>query len=468
MTRRASRIAILGAAVVSFAAVAAAQPNKPAAKPAPSASASAVPTPLPAKQGALVHVAAEIAQAIGQVPANTLVVSSPLASDIPAPKGEELAVKIATHVAGRLGSAKAHPQPATLAVARGLSGRAASLVFVQLEIAKGELRATADLYTVVSNGRERLRNPAPGPRAHAFAGAPLDAEVRTFLTPILLEQASVHKVKHEETDVVAVGCGDVDLDGGNELVILSRTRVTLAKIRGGKLSVMKAVPWSQVASRAAVPLREPLASVVVSPRSHRGEILLGSTDRASVSVDASLVTKRVLTGLPIPGGEGNACAVVVPEAGAFDGSGVSCSVPLKGEPAKVLEAPIAKYDAIAALDLVAKDGSVAKVVAAREPSGKLRLHRPDGPGKPIEALLENAGAQLALADLDLDGTPEIITTTEKDDDVLIVTSWNGKSFAPRLRVPAKEGVRAVTTCPPEEKGLPAVVAVVGSEVWLVR
>ena len=38
----------------------------------------------------------------------------------------------------------------------------------------------------------------------------------------------------------------------------------------------------------------------------------------------------------------------------------------------------------------------------------------------------------------------------------------------RLRFPAKEPVRALGVCPPEEKGVPGFVAVVGNEVWLVR
>jgi hypothetical protein len=422
----------------------------------------------PVHTSALIHVATQIAQGLGQVPPGALVAASAITSDVPAPKGDELAIRVATQVAGRLGVAHAHPQPTTLAAAQGLSGRAASLVYVQLEIAKGELRATADLYPVVSNAWERLRNPAPGPRAHAFASAPLDAEVRTFLQPIVLEQASIHKAKHEEPDVLAIGCGDVDADGGNEIILATRTRVVLGKLRGGKLAIVRATPWTQLASRAPVPMREPTATVVV-PRARHGELLVGMTDRGAVAVDATLLTRRQLTGLPIPGADGEACAAASPELGAFEGSGIACAPPPKGEPVAVLPAPAARFDAIASLDLVAKDGSVSQVVAAREPSGKLRLRRSDATGKSIEAPIESAGAQLALADLDLDGTPEIAFSADSsDNDTLSIWSWRPSGLVQRLRFPAKEGVRAVAVCPPEEKGLPALVAVVGSEVWLVR
>lgn len=427
----------------------------------------------PSKQASIGHLASEVAQALGQVPAGAVVVASPIASDVPAPKGDELAVRIAAQIAGRLGAARAHPQAASLAVARGLSGRAASLVHVQLEIKQGTLRATADLYPVVSNGWERLRNPVPGPRAHAFASVPLDAEVRSFMAPVPLEKAEVHKAKHEETDVVAVGCGDIDQDGGLELVIVSRARVVLGKLRGGKFAGSKTTAWGNLASRSPTPLREPIAAAVVSPRTRPGDIFLGSTDRGSIVADASLVTKRVLTGIPIPGADGDACAIPSADSGSFDGNAVNCTVPTKGEPAAAFVAPIPRYDAIAAFDLVGKDGSIADVVAAREPTGKLRLRRTErnAPAntKPLEATIDGVGAQIALGDLDLDGIPEIVTTSEGADDVLAITSWNSKgALLPRLRVPAREGVRAVAVCPPEEKGVPAVVAVVGNEVWLVR
>ncbi|MDB4943029.1 MAG: hypothetical protein JWP97_2563 [Labilithrix sp.] len=439
------------------------------------------PAPAPPRGGALLHVGAEIAAGLGAVPPGALVVASPLTSDIPAPRADELAVRIAAQVAGRLGVAKAHPQPAALPVARGLEGRAASLVYLQVEIAKGELRVTADLYPVVSNGWERLRNPVPGPRAHAFGAAPLDAEVRGFLAPVLLEHASLHKVKNDEADVLAIGCGDVDGDGGNELVLVSKQRVAIAKIAGGKLVVLRSAAWSTIASRVPVPLREPIASVLVSPPGHRGEIFLGTTDRGGVVVDGALVARRQLTGLPVAGSDGDACTVPAPETGAFEGNAVACELPAAPEPSArgarpgkveapvIFTPPVARYDAVAALDAVARDGSLAQVLAVREPSGKLRLRRQEpGGGRPVEATLEGTGAQLALVDLDLDGIAEVVTSSDAGEDVLLVSSFTRGLVTPRLRFTAKDGVRAIGICPPEDRGVPGVVAAVGGEVWLVR
>jgi hypothetical protein len=434
---------------------------QPAVKPAP---------PPPARRPAIQHVAAEVADGLGQVPAGALVAVSSVASDIPAPKADELAIRIGTQIAGRIGASRTHPQPVTLAVARAASGRAASLVYVQLEIVKGELRATADLYTVVANGWERLRNPAPGPRAHAFVGASLDAEVRSFLQPIVLEQAQLHKAKHDEVDVLAIGCGDADTDGGLEIVMTTRTRVVVGKLRSGKLVPTKTAAWRDLASRAPVPLREPLGSIVVSPDAHRGEVFVGHTDRGAVLTDAALVARRPLAGLPIPGGSGETCVLANPSAGAFEGPAVACALPTKGAPTALFSMPAERYDAVASLDLVSSTGAVSQVVAARDAAtGKLRLRRTDAGGKSQEQPIDGVGAQIALADLDLDGQPEIaISGDGSETDALVVLTWKSTGFQQRLKYLTKEPVRAIAACPPEERGVPAIVAVVGPEIWLVR
>ena len=98
----------------------------------------------------------------------------------------------------------------------------------------------------------------------------------------------------------------------------------------------------------------------------------------------------------------------------------------------------------------------------------MRRHDPGAP-KPFEVTVEGAGAQLALVDLDLDGVPEVVTTSDGDEhDAILVSSFAKGQLTPRLRFPARDGVRALGVCPPEERGVTGLVAVVGSEVWLVR
>lgn len=455
-----------------------AQPKKPtpdkgqapgasgSAKAPPATSGSAAPTASSTKPsgGAIGAIATELSKGLGTVSPGAVVIVSPVASDLPMTKPDDLAIRIATQIAGKLGI-RAHDKPLPLAAARGQSGRAASLVFVQLEIVKGELRATADLYPVVDNGWERVRNPAPAPRAHGFASAPMDAEIRAFLQPIVLEQAQLHKAKQEEGDVIALGCGDVDGDGGNELVMATRQKVSIGKLRGGKFVPTKSVKWAELANKAPVPMREPLASIVVSPRAHKGEILIGTTDRGSIALDGSLTLKRQLAGVPVVGSDGDACTTAYAEAGAFAGVIATCAPREKGQKVvEVLPAPALLYDTLAIFDAVGRDGSVVPVVAAREPSAKLRVKTPGNK----DLIVENVGAQLAVMDLDLDGVPEIASTTENEQDILVVSSLVKNNLSAKLRYPAKDGVRALAACPPEEKGVPALAAVVGNEVWLVR
>ncbi|MCL2779428.1 MAG: hypothetical protein FWD73_15650 [Polyangiaceae bacterium] len=452
-----------------------------------SANASPVPSPptTAPRASAVAYLVNEIALGLGPLPAGVMIVASSITSDVPAPKSDALAVRFATQLAGRLTAARAHPQPATLAVARRLSGRergrATSLVYVQIGIEHGTLRIVTDLYPIVPNSWDRIRKPLPGPRAHAFASAPLDAEVRTFLSPILLEQASLHKAKHDEGEVLAVGCGDIDGDGGLELVLASRERVSLGRLRGGKFEVQKSAPWASLAARTPVPMREPIGTVIVSPRGHPGEIYLGMTDRGGVVTDANLVTKRVLTGLPIPGFDGDACMMQIPETAAFDRRAVVCKAQANGDPALVGVLPLPRHDAASAFALVGKNGSVSEIAATREPSGKLRVRQimqdtsdpaSANAGNAVNSsTMEDMGAQIAVADLDLDGIAEVVTTTNSmGDDAITVSSLNfdRSVLVPRLHFAAKDGVRALGVCPPEERGVPALVAVVGSEVWLVR
>ena len=74
-----------------------------------------------------------------------------------------------------------------------------------------------------------------------------------------------------------------------------------------------------------------------------------------------------------------------------------------------------------------------------------------------------------MGDLDMDGIPEIVTSLDGSDDaVRIVSASDDGAVRERRRFSAPNGVRALAMCPPEEKGIPALVAVTGNEVWLVR
>jgi len=416
-----------------------------------------------AAAGALETVAPEIARGLGAVPQGTVVVAAPLASDQPTVKGDDLAVRLAALLAGKLGAAtRAHPQAAQLGTARAVSGKGGALVYVSTELVKGELRATADLYPVMSNGWDRVRIPAPPPRAHAFGAAPIDAEVRAFLPAIPLEQASVRRARHDEGDVLAAACGDLNGDGGMEIALVSRARVAVGRVRAGRFVAERAAPWASIASRAPVPLREPLAGAAFQPRA--AGLFVGITDRGGASLDADLTARSGLRGVPVASRE-DACAEASPEASAFDGDVTTCS-PTARDPTVRASPPAPRYDAVAIAEIVARDGRASLVVAAREPGGKLRVKIGDQEGRPIDG----AGAQVAIGDLDQDGAPDVATSLDAPpaDDAVQIVTYAGDGPRARKKIPAPGGVRALAVCPPEDRGAPALIAVVGAEVWVVR
>ncbi len=429
-----------------------------------------------------------------------VVVAAPLESDDPAPRGDELALRIAARVAARIGAgAMAHPLTAQLATARAVAGRANALVYVRSAIVKGNLRATLDVYPSMANAWDRIRNPVPLPTNHAAARAKVDAEVRSFLPALVLEQATVERARHDEGEVLAAACGDADGDGDNALVLVSAARVALGHVRAGRFVAERTAAWSSLGSALPVPMREPIAEAVVGA----GAVGVGTTDHGGLRLTPALAVDAPLAGLPVWGGDDLVCLRPEASAGAFDGAPVECS--LRREPRPRMAVPAPRFDAFGAALIADALGNTRTVVAVREPSGRLRLKAGDALGVAEGTF----GAQLAVGDLDQDGAAEIATSadlpaagaqTARPDDAIDIATWSpgppgsaaspappGSAAAPgppgsaapptsppgtdlrsRFHLAAPGGVRALAMCPPGEHGEPSLVAVVGGEIWTVR
>lgn len=443
-----------------------------------------------ARAGAEASVCADAVAGIGTaLPPGSLVVAAPFTSDAPAPRGEDLAVHLAAVVAGRVGKgARSHGRTVPLATARTLARRAGALIYLRPVLSSGDLHLSVDVYPAVANAWERIRTPTPAPVSHATASASVDASVRVFLAPLVLEQARIERVRHEEGDVLAVACGDADADGRSEVLLVSRTGIALGRPRGGAFVVEKTAAWNDLAPRVPVATRELLATAVVTP----GLVAVGSTDRGGVAMTSGLEGHRPLLGVPVWGGDRVVCLTPQPAAGAFDGAPVDCA--LSADPKPVMVVPSPRFDAFGAAVIADSTGSSTGVVAVREPSGRLRIRRGDGVLVPDGTF----GAQLAVADLDQDGVPELAVTADSasgtspalpwrgrnedgtspappgrgrnEDDLIVIMSLDPGASEPRvrLRVPAPAGVRALAMCPPQQDAAPALAAVVGGELWLVR
>ncbi len=385
------------------------------------------------------------------VPSGALVVVGPLESDVPPSpnRGDELALRVATLVAGRIAGARVHPRVLALDSARTAAARSASLVYVHVQLVKGQLRVTADAYPVVRNIWDRARLAPPPPNGHAYSVAPVDAEVRAFFPALPLELQSVRKVTHGETsEVLAAACGDLDGDGGSEIMLVTRDRASVGRIRGAKLDVERAAAWSVLAKRSPVPLREALAGAGISV----GRAFIGTSDRGGVIVDELLAPRAVSSGIPVGGGS---CAAISTARLSFTGPIAPCE-------STTHPSAMGAFDAASALMLVSPAGEEKLAVATRE-GGKIHV-RVDGAEK---STFDDAGAEIALFDANLDGMPEIAFSSEGAEDVITIATIGAEGPRVLNRIAAPGGVRALAACP-SEGGAGAVVAVVGSEVWIVR
>jgi hypothetical protein len=482
------RAALLGVGALALATLGAKPPRGgakgDAAAPASasaSASASATPAPAPkppgdarARRTAIARVADDLASGLDGGPGRALVVAAPPTAD-PAlvPRAAELASVVVAQLAGRRGGAsRAEPQPLALEAARTAARAQGALVYVRVEVGAGKLRATADVYPAPRTIWGRTRDPEPGPVGHAFAEAPIDAEVRGYLAPVTLTSSpTVVRGKGFDADVVALACGDVDGDGAPEIAVVCRRRGSTARLVGGKVVPLVSRPWGDLVGVSPAPLREPYGfATIVRVPAEGGAVArldVGLTDRArSVRLDGGLRVVRASAGLAVPDGEGVACA----RAGGLYVTGplAPCE---PGDPPPSSATVGREVDAWASIGLVSRVGEPFVVTAARD-RGALELR--DDAGR--RQVVEGAGAELALGDLDGDGEPELVASLDvanAADDAVVVRSWvrdrpSAGRLVDRARLAAPSGVHAIAVCPPDGAGPAPFVVATADEIWVVR
>jgi hypothetical protein len=288
---------------------------------------------------------------------------------------------------------------------------------------------------------------------------PVDAETRAFLSPVRFAPTKLEPLAGSDSDVLALACADVRHDGPFTLATLGRGRVTLGALDGNRYALERSRRLGELAPVAPVPLREPLASVAFTAG---GEPLVGISDRESVlRLDASLARSETLPGvrLPWPGG---GCA-------RLDDLFVAPRVERCGKSDPPVVGPSLReaLDAIAGASVTARSGRASVVRAGRLASdGSVVLTNGE-----TEVRLEHAGAQLAVADLDGDGEPELVTsldTPEPAQDAVIVYAWRGTGLDEKLRVPVPSGVRALAVCPQRPAALAPIVVATSTGLGVIR
>jgi len=455
----------LCAAGLTFAPTALAQPS-----PAGAAKDARPAKPSKPRASALSSVARDLAAALPAVEGRVVVAVAPLESDAKATRADALVVTIAALMAGQR-AWEPPTEPASLLDARTKARGATALVYVTIHIERGKVHAAADLYLLPRTVWARAKNPTPGPTAHGFAEADVDAEVRAHLEPIPLTSAlTTTRAKHFENDVSAIACGDLDRDGGNELVTVSPDQVTLLRLKEGKVEPVGARLWKDLSAVDGTPWREPIAAAIIAPPPFDDplaprDVVVSATDRAkSVRLDAHLETQASFAAFALPVGRSYACARL--DALELTGPLEACA---DGEPGATRPSVGGRYDAIAGARLVDREGRPFEVFAGREGS---TVEIFDDAGR--SAKIPGAGAELAIGDLDQDGAPEILTSLDVDArsgrDALVVFTWarDGKPPKEVLRMPVGAGVRAIGVCPPDSAGRAPIVVATTGEILVTR
>ena len=452
-----------------------AQPT-PVAAPTKSAETNTSDKPAAVKpsRSSVARLAEAIAADLAHVPGRMLVIATPLVADTPAPRGSDLAQLLAEQVAGRRGAGtRALGKTVSLVEARSEARSVDAFVLLKSEIAGGKLRLAADVFPVPRTVWARVRDPEPGPIAHAFAEAPIDPEVRTYLAPVSLTKVDVVRGQNFEADVQALACADLDADGATEIISVSRRRVTTLRLRDGKVVPLRSRNWADLSPLAPVPLREPIGLATLVERSAtNGSAALfldvGLSDRSkSVRLDAQLAVTHTLAGLPVGSGVASACVKMAQPW--LSGPFLPC---LLDETA--LHVPLAGgYDAFASATLKSKNGEGFVVLAARNDRGVVEVRDDAGHA----TTFDGAGAQLAVGDLDLDGQPEILSSLDVPfgtTDAVVVRTWtnrgssHGSESNEMMRLPVAAGVRALAVCPPEGSGRAPFVVATADEIWVAR
>lgn len=406
---------------------------------------------------ALGQIACELARALPPARAPRLVATIAVRSGSKDPALDDLGTRLATLVAGELGAkSRALSGIVSSAQARTLAGKDTEVVLLSGTLERGRFAVSADLVAGKFRFWDRFRKTEPGVLAHAFAARPLDSELRSYLPRVPLVISKVHESSPLEEPVVALACGDVDVDGSPELAVVGRRRVRVGRLVRGQFVAEREVPWSELSSLAPSPLREPIATAEVGSA---GGLTLGITDRAdALELDGELRVQRRFPDR-LPWGRGT-CARV---------AGIGLVGPRADCAAKRLpEAGPDVLDALASTQLVEHDGRVLDVTAARRArDGRLELFLG---GNPI-AIEAPVGAQLALGDLDGDGRAELVTTAPETDRaldfVLVRTVSRDGRLEEVARIPAPAGVHALAVCPPGDALSPIVVAT-GAGLWVLE
>lgn len=287
--------------------------------------------------------------------------------------------------------------------------------------------------------------------AHTFASRTLDAELRSYLPAVPLVQPALQAFASPLSQLNAIACGDIDRDGIIDVAVTNRQEVAWGTLIVDGFVPRRTAALSSLSPVATVPLREPLASLWM----HGATLELSTTDREHwLQLDPQL---EVLEKRPQAWGVGP--GLCVPR-------GASTAGATTAECSKTSSTTVATHPTF--------DRNV--VVSSSPP---LRAWRDATTGNVTVTqgehtwTLVDRGAQIALADLNNDGTWEVVTTSStllRNADKVAVHSLIPSNPTPMLlwEVPVTAGIDGVAVCPPEANKQSAIVLASNNHVGVLQ
>jgi hypothetical protein len=404
------------------------------------------------QQTSVGRVACELARSLPAPTTPLHVTVSGISSPLRMERTAELSARLARAVARELG-ANARVETFDANQKAPVHAPRTDALVLQGELTRERFTVNAELVRATTKFWDRFRPGSSDAVQRAHAMSALDAELASFLPPVPLVLTRIDKARLDEPSV-AVACGDVEGNGGFEIVSVGRRRIQVGRVANARFEVLRSRNWSDLSEVAPRPLKEPLASVSVDGARR---IRVGLSDRKdALLLDEQLAAIARYEGLfPWPAA---GCVQLI--ATGLSETRVRCD-------AKAARSSGGPLDALAGARLVRRDGNSFDVLASRRPTAQLSLEL----GK-TRIDVDAAGAQVALADLDNDGNVELITsldTLDPSSDALVVrtVSAEGK-LREAFRVKVPNGVRALGVCPSYGNLLAPLLVATADELWVLR
>jgi hypothetical protein len=325
----------------------------------------------------------------------------------------------------------------------------------------------ADLTLLRASARGRATPPAARVLGRARIEAPLDAELAGYLgapPPLRRQAVRARRAALPGAAYLAMVAADLDRDGVIELLLLSRDRVDALRVSRTRRGALRIAPLASAAlaslPRAPARPRRPIGTLA-----SRADGVVGRTsDHATpfaVRFDGTTVSAEARPDAcpegAYPLDDGTTCASAVLGRDYFHAELAAAPRAPAAPEAPAPRPALAGFYARAARVLSQRDGPPLDAEAIVTPRGRLVLSVGERRGA-----LPDVGAALAIADLDADGTLEILTSgpgAVGEGDRLTLRRW-GRALGTVYESPPLSGsVLAAATADLDGDGAEELLAI---------